>query len=61
MGHLTYTILTCEHSLYSCHEPLSMGTSMQDLKFDVNSKPGYGLPIFCANDFTTPAQSIVVL
>lgn len=36
-------------------------SSVQVLDFAAFSEPGYDLPIFCANAFTTPAQSIVVL
>uniref|UniRef100_A0A0E0JTL7 EF-hand domain-containing protein n=1 Tax=Oryza punctata TaxID=4537 RepID=A0A0E0JTL7_ORYPU len=35
--------------------------SFQVLDFAAFSEPEYDLPIFCANVFTTPAQSIVVL
>ncbi|KAJ3673772.1 hypothetical protein LUZ60_005764 [Juncus effusus] len=35
--------------------------SMQVLDFGAFSKPEYDLPIFCANAFTTPTRSIVVL
>uniref|UniRef100_A0ACD5WJA9 Uncharacterized protein n=1 Tax=Avena sativa TaxID=4498 RepID=A0ACD5WJA9_AVESA len=35
--------------------------SVQVLDFAAFSEPEYDLPIFCANAFTTPAQSIVVL
>ena len=34
---------------------------VQVLDFAAFSEPEYDLPIFCANAFTTPAQSIVVL
>jgi len=34
---------------------------MQVLDFAAFSEPEYDLPIFCANAFTSPARSIVVL
>jgi phytochromobilin:ferredoxin oxidoreductase len=40
---------------------LVMHTPLQVLDFAAFSEPEYDLPIFCANAFTTPAQSIVVL
>ena len=40
---------------------LIMHMPMQVLDFAAFSEPEYDLPIFCANAFTTPAQSIVVL
>jgi phytochromobilin:ferredoxin oxidoreductase len=38
-----------------------MHIPMQVLDFAAFSEPEYDLPIFCANVFTTHAQSIVVL
>jgi hypothetical protein len=40
---------------------LMMHAWLQVLDFAAFSEPEYDLPIFCANAFTTPAQSIVVL
>lgn len=40
---------------------LIMHVLMQVLDFAAFSEPEYDLPIFCANAFSSPARSIVVL
>jgi hypothetical protein len=40
---------------------LMVNMMMQVLDFGAFSEPEYDLPIFCANAFTSPARSIVVL
>lgn len=40
---------------------LIMHMLMQVLDFAAFSEPEYDLPIFCANAFSSPARSIVVL
>jgi hypothetical protein len=40
---------------------LMVNMMLQVLDFAAFSEPEYNLPIFCANAFTSPARSIVVL